>query len=118
MMKYQVCSIGELEKNGKYPFTLNGKGIVLVQSEDGGVYALRDVCPHKGPCLSDGMIDKGCSSNEVGEYIFEKEKEVLRCPWHSWEFDIKTGKSLFAPDKIKVKTYEVLVEDGLVFINV
>ncbi|RFU70905.1 Rieske (2Fe-2S) protein [Peribacillus saganii] len=117
-MKHHVCTYGDLEKAGKIPVSINGKAIVIVRAESGGVYALRDVCPHKGPCLSDGMLDKGCSANEVGEYIYEKDKEVLRCPWHSWEFDIKTGKSLFAPEKVKVKTYEVTVEDDGVFVNV
>ncbi|MBT2757859.1 Rieske (2Fe-2S) protein [Mesobacillus foraminis] len=116
-MRHQVCTVRELELFQKVPVQINGKAVVIVRSEDGGVYALRDVCPHKGPCLSEGMMDKGCTSNEVGEYIFEKEKEVLRCPWHSWEFDIRTGKSLFAPEKVKVKTYEVSVEEDLVFVN-
>lgn len=97
---------------------VDNKAIVLVRSQDGSVYALRNVCPHKGPCLSDGMMDRGCRSDRAGEYIYEEQTELLRCPWHSWEFDIKTGQSVFAPAKVKVKTYAATVEDGDVFVEV
>ena len=45
-----------------------------------------------------------------GEYAWAREGEILRCPWHGWEFDITTGRSVFNPHKTRVKTYEVTVE--------
>jgi len=36
--------------------------------------------------------------------------EMVRCPWHGWEFDIKTGQSWFDPDKTRVRNYPVTVE--------
>jgi nitrite reductase (NADH) small subunit len=117
-LKHLVCKYDDLKQLGKKSVSIDRKAIVVVRSESGEVYALRDVCPHKGPCLSAGMLDKGCTGQDVGEYIFEKEQEVLRCPWHSWEFDIKTGRSLFDPEKVAVKTYEVTIEDEMVFVEV
>ena len=35
---------------------------------------------------------------------------MLRCPWHGWEFDVKTGQSWFDPAHIRVRTYQVSVE--------
>ncbi|MBP1157020.1 MULTISPECIES: Rieske (2Fe-2S) protein [unclassified Paenibacillus] len=117
-MKHLVCKYDDLKSEGKKAVSIDRKAIVVVRSTSGEVYALRDVCPHKGPCLSAGMLDVSCTGDTVGEYIFEKDKEVLRCPWHSWEFDIKTGRSLFDPDKVKVKTYEVTIENDMVFVEV
>lgn len=117
-MKHLVCDYNDLKVVGKKAVSIDRKPIVVVRSNSGEVYALRDVCPHKGPCLSAGMMDKSCSGSDVGEYIFEQEKEVLRCPWHSWEFDIKTGQSLFDPERVKVKTYEVTIENDKVFVEV
>ena len=48
-----------------------------------------------------------------GEYRWEREGEILRCPWHSWEFDIKTGRSTFNPHKMRVRSYEVSVAAGV-----
>jgi nitrite reductase (NADH) small subunit len=117
-LKHLVCTLEELELLKIKAVNVDRKGFVVIRSQEGSVYALRDVCPHRGPCLSDGMIDRGCSGNAPGEFQYEKDTEVLRCPWHSWEFDIRTGKSIFAPEKVKVNTYQVTIEHGNVFIEV
>jgi nitrite reductase/ring-hydroxylating ferredoxin subunit len=41
----------------------------------------------------------------------------LRCPWHEWEYDITTGESVFDPT-VRVKTYEVDIENGELVVNV
>lgn len=118
-MKHLVCDYEELKQVGIKAVSIDRKQIVLVRSKSTGeVYALRDVCPHKGPCLSLGAVDYGTAGDEVGEYIFREEKEVIRCPWHGWGFDLKTGTSDFDPEKVRVKTYEVTIEDNKVFVEV
>ena len=116
-MKKYACRYEELIAKGKLGVTVDSRPIVLILSRDNEVYALRDVCPHKGPRLSDGMIDTGCSGDTVGEYCYDADTEVIRCPWHSWEFDIKTGNSIVSPDQFRVKTYPTLIEEGLVFVD-
>lgn len=116
-MKHRLCRYDALERSGKLAFVVENRPVVVVRSHDGGVHALRDVCPHKGPCLSAGMIDRNCTGETSGEYLFDRDTEVLRCPWHSWEFDIRTGRSLFDPEKVRVKTYSVTVENGDVFVE-
>jgi nitrite reductase/ring-hydroxylating ferredoxin subunit len=39
-----------------------------------------------------------------------REGEVLRCPWHGWEFDITNGHSVFNPHRVRAKSYDVTVE--------
>jgi nitrite reductase (NADH) small subunit len=116
-MKHYICSLEDLEKVRKKAVVIGKRPVVVVRSERGSVHALKDACPHKGPCLSDGMLDKGCEGLVAGEYIYDPDTEVLRCPWHSWEFDIRTGQSLFAPEKVRVKTYAATVEEGAVFVE-
>jgi 3-phenylpropionate/trans-cinnamate dioxygenase ferredoxin subunit len=64
-------------------------------------------------------------------YEYVKDGEVLVCPWHCWEFDITTGRSVFNPNRVRVRsypvtveseddsveTYEVTVEKGLVVVH-
>ena len=38
--------------------------------------------------------------------------ELLRCPWHGWEFDMRNGQSWFDPKRVKVRSYPVAVESG------
>jgi 3-phenylpropionate/trans-cinnamate dioxygenase ferredoxin subunit len=37
---------------------------------------------------------------------------MLNCPWHGWEYDIRTGQSWCDPNDIKVRAYPVTVEHG------
>ena len=47
-----------------------------------------------------------------GEYRLTRPGEMLRCPWHCWEFDIRTGQSWCDPGSVHVRTYEIQVEQG------
>lgn len=75
----------------------------------GEFFALRNRCPHQGAPLCLGSIGATAHESAPGEYSWGREGEILRCPWHGWEFDIKTGKSIFNPHKMLVRSYEVTV---------
>jgi 3-phenylpropionate/trans-cinnamate dioxygenase ferredoxin subunit len=77
----------------------------------GAFYALRNSCPHQAAPLCLGSIKGMTMPGKPGEYIWGREGEILRCPWHGWEFDILTGRSIFNPHRTRVKAYEVTVED-------
>ena len=51
-------------------------------------------------------------SDRVGDYKLTHHGEMLRCPWHGWEFDIKTGQSWCHPDSVKARSYPVEVVPG------
>jgi 3-phenylpropionate/trans-cinnamate dioxygenase ferredoxin subunit len=48
----------------------------------------------------------------VGEFRYSRAGEILRCPWHGWEFDLRTGQSWFDPARVLVRRYDVSVEPG------
>ncbi|MDF2726033.1 MAG: Rieske [2Fe-2S] protein [Paenibacillus sp.] len=75
----------------------------------GEFYAIRNVCPHQGAALCTGITTSFVTSPRPGEFVYEREGEIVRCPWHFWEFDIKTGCMVVDP-KTRMKTYEVTVE--------
>jgi nitrite reductase (NADH) small subunit len=41
----------------------------------------------------------------------ELEDHVLSCPWHGWQYDVRTGENEF-DRAIRLETFEVVVEDG------
>jgi 3-phenylpropionate/trans-cinnamate dioxygenase ferredoxin subunit len=47
-----------------------------------------------------------------GAYRYERRGEIVRCPWHGWEFDLRSGQSWFDPVHTRVRSYEVRVEPG------
>jgi nitrite reductase (NADH) small subunit len=75
----------------------------------GQFYALRNVCPHQGAELCKGLVKPYVNSSEPGKFEYEREGEIVRCPWHQWEFDIKTGCMVVDP-ATRTRSYDVTVE--------
>jgi nitrite reductase/ring-hydroxylating ferredoxin subunit len=71
----------------------------------GEYFALRNRCPHQGGPLCAGLQFAPLRSAVPGEYERGGDGEVIRCPWHGWEFEIKTGRSWFDPQGIRVRSY-------------
>lgn len=78
----------------------------------GTFYALRNRCPHQGAPLCRGSLKGTTLPSAPGEYLWAREGEILRCPWHGWEFDVTNGRSLFNPHRMRVRAYEVTVESA------
>ncbi len=77
---------------------------------NGTYYALRNRCPHQGAPLCLGSLKGTALPSQPGEYLWAREGEILRCPWHGWEFDVTTGRSVCNPHRVRVRAYEVTVE--------
>lgn len=78
----------------------------------GEYFALRNTCPHAGGPLCQGLTSGFVISNEPGQYEYVRRGEFVRCPWHQWEFDIRTGQSWFDPGKTRVRRYEARTTSG------
>ncbi|GAB4457364.1 MAG: Rieske (2Fe-2S) protein [Armatimonadaceae bacterium] len=76
----------------------------------GQFYAIRNSCPHQGAPLCLGSVRGTTLPSAPGEYKWGRDGEIVRCPWHGWEFDLLTGRSLYNPHRCRVKAYEVTVE--------
>jgi nitrite reductase (NADH) small subunit len=90
---------------------VDGKSIGVF-NVNGSFYALLNRCPHQAAPLCQGPTYGTFLPSEVGEYVYAREGEILRCPWHGWEFDITSGRSIHNPHRCRVRTYEVKEEDG------
>ena len=89
----KVAKKSEIPEDSGKLVQVRGKDIALFKA-DGKVHALYAICPHQGGPLDEG----GCHEGKV------------MCPWHGWEFDVKTGACTFN-DAIKQPVFKVK-EDG------
>jgi nitrite reductase/ring-hydroxylating ferredoxin subunit len=80
--------------------TLANEEIALAHC-DGGFYAVQGHCLHLQGPLAEGRLE-GC---------------VLTCPWHGWQYDVRTGENEFDL-AIQLRTYDVQVENGEVRVRV
>ena len=72
----------------------------------GEYFALYDRCPHEGGSLCAGKLTGLVQSDGPGDYRLERKGEIVRCPWHGWEFDLRTGQSYCDPRRLRVRSYD------------
>lgn len=81
---------------------VQAKGLsIALFKVDGGVHAIASTCPHQGGPLDEGGLDGS----------------IVTCPWHGWDFDVKTGACSFNPS-IKTQTFRVKEEGDDVCVEV
>lgn len=111
MKKYVVATTSEIPPGTRKLVKAGGRPIVIF-NVDGDYLAILNRCPHQGAPLCAGHLTGLVTSSGVGRSAIEREGEILMCPNHGWEFDLRTGQSWFDPAHCKVKTYLSEVADG------
>jgi 3-phenylpropionate/trans-cinnamate dioxygenase ferredoxin subunit len=109
--RYVVGTVAEIPPGERRIVEVDGISIGVF-NVGGTFYALRNRCPHQGAPLCRGSLKGTTLPSAPGEYIWAREGEILRCPWHGWEFDVTTGRSIFNPHRVRVRAYDVTVEPG------
>ena len=74
---------------------------VALCNVDGAFYAIEDVCTHDDGPLGEGTL----------------RGEVVECPRHGAQFDVKTGAVVRMPAVTPVRSFPVRVEGGEIFIE-
>jgi 3-phenylpropionate/trans-cinnamate dioxygenase ferredoxin subunit len=115
--RHVVGRVEEIPPGARRIVRIDGRAIGVL-NVDGRYYAIRNVCPHHGAPLCEGRIEGTMLPSAPHEYVFGMRNRILRCPWHGFEFDLETGRSLFDPEGMRVKVYPVTVETGQVTITV
>ena len=111
MPKYVVGTVEEIAPGSKKIVEIGGRS-VGIYNINGEYFALLNRCPHQAGPLCNGLNYGFLKSGAVGEYEFSRPGEVVRCPWHGWEFDVRTGQSWFDPVQVRVRRYNVVVTHG------
>ena len=96
----KMATLQELPPGGAKEVEFEGRVYALF-NVDGQISAIDGICPHQGGPLADGAL----------------EGTTVTCPWHGWQFDVRTGKTPLGP-KIKQAVYEVKIEGQDVMVAV
>jgi len=112
-MKYVVASVDQIPPGERKILDVAGRSIGVF-NVDGDYFALRNRCPHQGGALCEGKLWGVLKADVPGAFEYSPRKEILTCPWHGWEFHVRTGQSWCDPRRLHVRSYQVSVEDGSV----
>jgi nitrite reductase/ring-hydroxylating ferredoxin subunit len=110
-VKHVVAAAGEIPPGGRKIVELAGHSIGVFNI-GGEFFALRNRCPHQGGPLCEGKLWGLLEAERPGEFRYYSSAEILACPWHGWEFHVRTGQSWCAPERLRARRYVVTVEDA------
>jgi nitrite reductase/ring-hydroxylating ferredoxin subunit len=111
MSSHVVATVDEIGPGRNKVVTIKGREIVVFNVK-GEFFALLNRCPHQGAPLAHGKLVGLAESDMPGRYRMSRAGEMLRCPWHGWEYDIRTGQSWCDPSTVALREYHVAVESG------
>ena len=116
MSRHVVATAGEIAPGARKLVTVRGRPIAIFNL-DGEYFGLLNRCPHQGGPMCEGKISGLVQASEPGKYLYSKRGEVIRCPWHAWEFDIRTGQSYCEPGRISTRSYPVELAEGAALVE-
>jgi len=95
----KVASVDEVPAGQGKVVEVNGIEIALFNA-GGTFFASGSICPHESGPLGEGVL----------------EADTVICPWHGFDFDLKTGECLVDPE-LKVPCYPVKVEGSDIYVE-
>ena len=107
--RYAVAGAGEIPPGGRKIVDLDGISVGVFHA-NGEYFALLNWCPHQAARLCEGKLWSSVEASVPGDYKTSRDGEILACPWHGWEFDLRTGQSRCEPERLRVRAYDVRVE--------
>ena len=92
-----------------------------IRSWGGELFAYENRCLHQGGPVCEGVIvgqveEVIGEGGELSERRFDDSFPHLVCPWHAFEYDLRTGE-LIADRTRALRRYEVVVRDGEVYLR-
>jgi nitrite reductase (NADH) small subunit len=115
-----VANADEIADGERIVTQIEGREVAVFQHE-GEYFAYLNWCIHQGGPCGEGPLSgtRVASYNqEEGEVesSWEREGEILNCPWHGWEYDLTSGECLSRKD-IQLPRYSVEIDDGCIVIK-
>jgi NAD(P)H-dependent nitrite reductase small subunit len=88
-----------LADNGSLCVEVNGAKVGLFRTPE-GLFAVDNVCPHRGAPLNDGFVHDG----------------AVTCPWHQWDFKLSDGHCVNVPN-VRIAAYPIEERDGMIWVD-
>jgi nitrite reductase/ring-hydroxylating ferredoxin subunit len=106
-----IAKASEL-KDGDRRVARGSRGEIGVFRHGGAYYAYANMCAHNGGPACEGVIvpqvvDVIAEDRTYQGQVFDEERMHFVCPWHGWEYEMKTGVCVGDP-RLRLRKYEVV----------
>lgn len=116
-----VAEASELDDGDRMVVEIDGIEIGVFNI-DGEYRSFVNWCPHQsGPCCEGsvlGRIDASWDPDTLETSLsYSRDGEILSCPWHGWEFDLKSGECI-SDKTIQLPSFPVSVKDNQIVVTI
>ena len=101
-MAVRICAVDDIKPGKAIRVKVGDLAVAIVRTKKGEIRAIDDKCSHGEISLSEGFVDE----------------ETIECWAHGAKFPLETGAALTLPAFEPVAVYEVLVDNGDIFLEI
>lgn len=101
-MAVRICAVEDIKPGKAIRVKVGENAIAIVRTKAGDVKAIDDKCSHGEISLSEGFVDN----------------ETIECWAHGAKFSLDTGEALTLPAFEPVAVYEVIIDNGDIFLEI
>jgi nitrite reductase/ring-hydroxylating ferredoxin subunit len=112
---HAVAEVAEIPSGERKIVEIEGQSVGIFRVGDEYV-AILNVCPHEFAPVCMGRVGGTTLPSAPGEWTWGREGEILACPWHGWEFELLTGKALFA-NRPRLRLFPIKVEGETIYVS-
>jgi nitrite reductase/ring-hydroxylating ferredoxin subunit len=112
---HAVAEVAEIPPGERKIVEIEGQSVGIFRVGDEYV-AILNVCPHEFAPVCMGRVGGTTLPSAPGEWTWGREGEILACPWHGWEFELLTGKALFA-NRPRLRLFPIKVEGETIYVS-
>jgi nitrite reductase/ring-hydroxylating ferredoxin subunit len=114
-MSVDVGALDDFAEGAVRVIEADGREIGVVRWS-GRLYALSNVCVHQSGPVCRGILSARLTAAAPGCMELDATTPVIACPWHGWEYDVRTGAAIW-DSTYRLRTYPVSVASGRVLVD-
>ena len=113
-----ITDVGRVDDfaDGRISTIMVGRAEIGIVRWSGKIYAVSALCIHQGAPLCQGVLAGRLTALRPGDMTLDDTAPIIACPWHGWEFDVRTGEAIWDP-RMRVRVYEVQIVEDRVLIE-
>jgi nitrite reductase (NADH) small subunit len=121
MAEIFLCNSEDLGEGARKFFANDSEQIGVIRA-GGLLHAFRNVCPHQGGPVCEGLIvhkvEEVLAADKTYQGMrFNTNELHIVCPWHGWEFNIATGRCA-GDGRHALKRYQVIENNNAIYVIV
>jgi nitrite reductase (NADH) small subunit len=121
MANYLVGALNELEDGGRRVVSCDGTEVGVFKI-DGELFAWYNHCAHmRGPVCQGGIykrvLEPVAEDRTTHQLQFCDRATHLVCPWHGYEYNLKTGENQVSP-RFRLRKAVLMINEGNVYVVV